>query len=62
MVLFLCQNSTCALMAIHFLLLIALYFCVSYNEYATFPMPKYYLFIDVYSFLSNILKFFKCVS
>ena len=40
MVLFLCQNSTCALMSIHFLVVIALYFCVSYHEYATFPMPK----------------------
>ena len=40
MVLFLCQNSTCALIAIHFLVVIALYFCVSYDEYATFPMPK----------------------
>ena len=40
MVLFLCQNSTCALKAIHFLVVIALYFCVSYNDYATFPMPK----------------------
>ena len=40
MVLFLCQNSTCALIAIHFLVVITLYFCVSYNDYATFPMPK----------------------
>ena len=61
MILFLCQNSTCALMSIHFLVVIALYFCVSYDEYGTFPMPKWYLCLDVYSFLSNILKVFKCV-
>ena len=40
MVLFLYQNGTCALMSMHLLVVIALYFCVSYDEYATFPMPK----------------------
>ena len=41
MVLFLCQNTTCAFMSIHLLVVVTLYFCVCCNKYATFHIFVY---------------------